>query len=124
MTTHTLDELKQEVSATATIDKDAHAQEIVEKVDASDAIDRAHKFNKMKAFADRHRNKARWSVFLMFIMGGMLSFQCLLLLMVGLGYWNFTPYPWLIQSLMVTNFAEIAALALVIVKALHDHYKD
>lgn len=78
----------------------------------------------MNAFRDHHLNKARWSSFVMYLMSGMIFFQCILVAKVGLGLWNFTPYPWLLQALMVTNFAEIAALAIVIVKALHDHHKN
>lgn len=124
MSGHTLEELIKEVSATAALDFDAHSQSVIERANATDAIDHAHKFNQMNAFRNHHVNKARWSVFVMYLMGGMITFQCVLLSTVGAGFWNFIQYPWLLQALMVTNFAEIAALAMVIIKALHDHHKN
>lgn len=124
MTGHTLDELTKEVLATAAVEQDSHLQSKAEKSNAADAIERAHRFNQMNAFKHHHDNKARWSVFVMYLMGGMIFFQCILLSKVGAGFWNFTQYPWLLQALMVTNFAEIAALAMVIIKALHDHHKN
>ena len=57
----------------------------------------------------------------MSIMGLMVVFQSALLTFVGLGWWDFTHYKWLVPILLVQNLAQIIGLAVFVVKSL---FKD
>lgn len=56
--------------------------------------------------------------------GGMILFQSGLLLLVGLGRLDFTPYDWLLPVLLVQNFGQIVGLALHAVRYLLSDISD
>lgn len=75
----------------------------------------------LKGLQDHYRHKGTWSIFLMIVLGGMISFQWLLLWMVGGGLWDFSAYQWLLPILLVQNLGQIIGLAFIVVKSL---FKD
>lgn len=105
------------------IELDAIEQEKFERTQLEREFDWQEKFARLQAFENHHRNKGKWSLFVMVIMAFMIGFQSLLLMLVGLDVWDFTKYEWLLPTLMVQNLAQVIALAVVIVKALHDAHK-
>lgn len=72
----------------------------------------------LKGLKDHYNHKGWWSFFLMFVMFGMISYQSILLGLVGGGVWNFSEYDWLLPLLLVQNLAQIVGLAVFVVKAL------
>lgn len=92
------------------------------KVD--DEITRQLSFAKLTAFTNHHESKKHWSLFMMATMAALVLFQMILLAKVGAGKWDFTAYEWLLPLLLVQNFAQIVGLALVVVKALFDNFKE
>lgn len=75
----------------------------------------------LQAVRDHYEHKKKWSWFLIATIGGMVAFQWLLLFCVGLGWWDFTKYEWLLPILLVQNLGQIIGLAFVVVKSL---FKD
>jgi hypothetical protein len=75
----------------------------------------------LKGLKDHYWHKAYWSWFLSGIMGFMVFFQSVLLCCVGLGWWDFSKYKWLLPVLLAQNLAQIVGLAVFVVKAL---FKD
>lgn len=75
----------------------------------------------LKGLQDHYWHKGNWSWFLMAIMAAMVIFQSFLLMMVGLGVWDFSKYEWLLPALLVQNLGQIIALAFVVVRSL---FKD
>lgn len=73
---------------------------------------------------DHYLHKGKWSKFLMRAIGGMILFQSGLLLLVGLGWLDFTPYDWLLPVLLVQNFGQIVGLALYAVRYLFSDISD
>lgn len=86
--------------------------------------DRELAFEKLKAFKNHHDSKKQWSDFMIEVMAILIGFQMLLLIMVGVGWWDFTKYDWLLPMLLVQNFAQIVGLALVVVRSLFDSFKE
>jgi hypothetical protein len=72
----------------------------------------------LRGLEDHYAQKGIWSYFLMFILGVMTVFQCVLLGMVGSGHWDFTQYDWLLPLLLVQNLAQIVGLSTFAVQAL------
>lgn len=129
----TIQELLKEVATTSTAGSDtggpdidtAEARQVVaQKADDNAALDRQLRYSKLKAFNDHHYNKGLWSKFIMWVMGGMIFFQSLLLMKVGTRQWDFSDYDYLLPILLVQNLAQIITLATIIVKALFDRHKD
>ena len=73
---------------------------------------------------DHYLHKGKWSRFLMRAIGGMILFQSGLLLLVGLGWLDFTPYDWLLPVLLVQNLGQIVGLALYAVRYLFSDISD
>lgn len=73
---------------------------------------------RLKGLQDHYWHKGAWSWFLMVLLVLMIGFQSFLLVMVGLGRWDFTKYEWLLPALLVQNLGQIIALAYVVVKSL------
>lgn len=129
----TIEELLKEVATTSNVgsvtvggDIDvAEARQVeAQKADDNAALDRQLRYSKLKAFNDHHYNKGLWSKFIMWVMGGMVFFQSMLLMKVGSGEWDFSNYDYLLPILLVQNLAQIITLAAIIVKALFDSHKD
>ncbi len=129
----TIQELLKEVATTSTAGSDAGGpdidaaearQVVAQKADDNAALDRQLRYSKLKAFNDHHYNKGLWSKFIMWVMGGMIFFQSLLLMKVGTRQWDFSDYDYLLPILLVQNLAQIITLAAIIVKALFDRHKD
>jgi len=129
----TIQELLKEVATTSTAGSDASGpdidaaearQVVAQKADDNAALDRQLRYSKLKAFNDHHYNKGLWSKFIMWVMGGMIFFQSLLLMKVGTRQWDFSDYDYLLPILLVQNLAQIITLAAIIVKALFDSHKD
>lgn len=99
-------------------------QEKIEKQEELAALARQMGYARLTAFQAHHHHKGRWSLFVMAAMAWMIGFQSLLLALVGTGLWDFTPYQWLLPSLLIQNLAQIITLAAIIVKALFDRHKD
>jgi hypothetical protein len=72
----------------------------------------------LRGLEDHYSHKKAWSYALMGLLGGMVCFQWALLVFVGLGYWDFTKYEWLLPILLVQNLGQIIGLAFVVVKSL------
>jgi len=77
----------------------------------------------LQGIRDHYRHKGRWSTFLMWVMAGMVIFQCVLLGLVGAGVWDFSQYEWLLPALLVQNLAQVIGLAVFVVKALFREIK-
>ena len=73
---------------------------------------------------DHYLHKGKWSRFLMRAIGGMILFQSGLLLLVGLGWLDFTPYDWLLPVLLVQNLGQVVGLALYAVRYLFSDISD
>ena len=70
-------------------------------------------------------HKGKWSKFLMRAIGGMILFQSgLHLLVVGLGWLEFTSYDWLLPVLLVQYLGQIVGLALYAVRYLFSDISD
>ncbi len=65
-----------------------------------------------------YTQKGKWSIFLMSAVGGMLLFQSILLVCVGLGWMSFENYEWLLPALLVQNLGQVIGLAVFAVKYL------
>lgn len=85
------------------------------------AVDAERAWTHLQGLQDHYIHKKNWSTFLMWVLGGMIVFQWLLLGYVGAGYWDFTQYQWLLPILLVQNLGQIIGLAFVVVKSL---FKD
>lgn len=129
----TIDELLKEVATTSNVSSDTAGIDVdisekrqvaAQKADDNAALDRQLRYSKLRAFNEHHRNKGLWSKFIMWVMGGMIFFQSLLLMKVGSGEWDFSNYDYLLPILLVQNLAQIITLAAIIVKALFDSHKD
>ncbi|OKP66788.1 hypothetical protein BTE77_31430 [Ensifer adhaerens] len=81
-------------------------------------------YAKLRAFQHHHDSKKAWSTFMIIVMAALIGFQMLLLAMVGFGWWDFTKYEWLLPVVLVQNFGQIVALAIIVVKALFDSFKE
>lgn len=88
--------------------------EDIERDFVKSEVDWAH----LKGLQDHYWHKGAWSWFLMGLLVLMIGFQSFLLVMVGLGFWDFTQYEWLLPALLVQNLGQIIALAYVVVKSL------
>lgn len=75
----------------------------------------------LSGLKDHYRQKARWSGFLICLMGFMVVFQSILLGLVGAEIWTFEKYKWLLPALLVQNLTQVVGLAVFVVKAL---FKD
>jgi hypothetical protein len=75
-------------------------------------------YTHLKALQDHYQHKSMWSYFIGSLMLFMVLFQSFLLFMVGIGEWSFEKYVWLLPALLVQNLAQIAGLALFVVRAL------
>lgn len=76
------------------------------------------KYAHLKGVQDHYKHKGGWSVFLMLAVGGMIVFQSILLVCVGLGVLDFTEYEWLLPALLVQNLGQVIGLAVYAVKYL------
>lgn len=85
------------------------------------AVDAERAWAHLQGLQDHYSHKKNWSTFLMLVLGGMIGFQWVLLGCVGMGYWDFTKYQWLLPILLVQNLGQIIGLAFVVVKSL---FKD
>lgn len=92
--------------------------------DSGDWVERELAYARLVAFQSHHGSKKQWSSFMIAAMAALIAFQMVLLSMVGFGWWDFTPYDWLLPILLVQNFAQIVGLAIVIVKALFSSFKE
>lgn len=81
-------------------------------------------FAKLVAFRSHHGSKRAWSRFMILVMAVLIGFQILLLVKVGQGEWDFTKYEWLLPVILVQNFGQIVALAVIVVRALFDSFKE
>ena len=64
------------------------------------------------------RHKSLWSSVLIFTIAWMVIFESILVWCVGVGWWDFTQYSWLIPTLMIQFLAQIVGLGLLVVKSL------
>lgn len=85
------------------------------------AVEGEREWTKLTALRDHFRHKGNWSWFLMGLMGFMVAFQSFLIVMVGIGWWDFTKYEWLLPTLMIQYLLQVAGLAFVAVRSL---FKD
>jgi len=72
----------------------------------------------LRGLKEHYGHKKYWSFFIMLLMAFMIGFQCWLLWKVGIGAWSFEKYAWLLPDLLVQNLAQVAGLAVFVVKAL------
>jgi len=72
----------------------------------------------LKGIQDHYKLKERWSNFLIGAIAAMLVFQSVLLMMVGLGKWDFSKYEWLLPALLVQNLAQVVGLSVWAVRYL------
>jgi len=72
----------------------------------------------LKGIQDHYKLKGRWSNFLIGAIAAMLVFQSVLLVMVGLGKWDFSKYEWLLPALLVQNLAQVVGLSVWAVRYL------
>lgn len=72
----------------------------------------------LKGTQDHYRHKGTWSWFLMGCVGGMIVFQSVLLVLVGLGQLDFSQYEWLLPALLIQNLGQVIGLAVYAVKFL------
>lgn len=121
----TIAELLREIrSGSNEVPTDEPEEEAPSEGDVSDEVSRQLSFARLKAFTDHHEGKKNWSVFMMAVLAGLITFQMLLLGLVGAGLWDFSKYEWLLPLLLVQNLAQIIGLVHVIVKALFDSFKE
>ncbi|EGJ19620.1 hypothetical protein RSWS8N_15709 [Cereibacter sphaeroides WS8N] len=71
--------------------------------------------------SDHYQHKKLWSWFLGLTLCGMITFQWMLLAMVGWHYWDFTQYQWLLPILLVQNLGQVIGLVFVVIRSL---FKD
>lgn len=77
----------------------------------------------LQGIRDHYHHKGKWSFFLMGLLSSMIIFQWLLLWMVGIKWWDFTEYEWLLPILLVQNLGQIIGLAFIVVKSLFREMK-
>ncbi len=65
-----------------------------------------------------YQHKGRWSKFLLVAIAGMISYQMVLLILVGINWLDFSDYDWLLLGLLVQNMAQIVGLSIYAVKNL------
>ena len=82
------------------------------------SVDAQVQYAHLKGIQDHYKHKGRWSNFLIGAIAAMLIFQSYLLVMVGLGKWDFTSYDWLLPALLVQNLAQVVGLSVWAVKYL------
>ncbi len=107
------------------IGKDTKAREVAEKEFEGEfdrqRIEAEREYTKLQGLRDHFRHKKHWSNFLMLIMGFMVCFQSLLIVCVGVDWWNFRDYEWLLPTLMIQYLLQIVGLATFVVRSL---FKD
>lgn len=84
----------------------------------STSSDAAQDYAKLVGLRDHFNHKRYWSWFLMGAMGIMITFQSVLITMVGTKMWDFTGYDWLLPTLMIQYLIQIVGLAVFVVKSL------
>lgn len=92
-----------------------------EEIFEETAINAERAWTHLKGLQDHYRLKGRWSTALMWLLGGMIFFQWVLIAFVGWGLWDFTQYQWLLPVLLVQNLGQIIGLAIIVVRSL---FKD
>ena len=65
-----------------------------------------------------YEHKGHWSKFLLGAIAGMILYQMILLILVGLDLLDFSDYNWLLPGLLVQNLAQIVTLSIYAVKSL------
>lgn len=111
----TVNELKNEIASSGNAGDN---QSIFESNFRSQSVAIQAEYAHLSGLIDHYEHKGKWSYFLMLLLTAMISFQCVLLGLVGLGIWDFTKYEWLLPALLVQNLGQIIALAYVVVKSL------
>lgn len=82
------------------------------------SVDGQLQYAHLGGIQDHYKHKGRWSNFLIGAIAAMLIFQSYLLVMVGLGKWDFSNYEWLLPALLVQNLAQVVGLSVWAVKYL------
>ncbi len=82
------------------------------------SVESQFKYAHLRGIKDHYKHKVRWSNFLILAIAAMLIFQSVLLVEVGIGYWDFTKYEWLLPALLVQNLAQVVGLSVWAVKYL------
>jgi hypothetical protein len=72
---------------------------------------------RLRGLKDHFGHKKLWSWFLMFVIGGMVIFQSVLIWKVGKGDLNFVSYAWLLPTVMIQYLAQIVGLAVFAVRS-------
>ena len=116
-------ELKSTVKTTSNLES-SERQERFEQEFTSASIDNEKRYTHVRGLGDHYKHKGYWSLFLMFIMLLMLTFQCVLLGLVGAKIWDYKEYTWLLPALLVQNLAQIVGLAVFVVKSLFKDVED
>ena len=118
-----VDELIAETSSATSEEVEARWKDELEFDESFEAtaIDVERSWTHLRGLQDHYRRRKNWSRFLILALFGMLTFQWVLLGMVGSGIWDFTKYEWLLPILLVQNLGQIIGLAFVVVRSL---FKD
>jgi hypothetical protein len=83
-----------------------------------DSMQRRQAFEHLQGLKDHYAEKKSWSGYLKWLLAGMIGAQWILLVCVGLGWWDFTQYQWLLPVLLVQNLGQVIGLAYVVVRSL------
>lgn len=84
-------------------------------------LDGEERWTKIRGLEAHFAHKSLWSGVLIVTIAWMVLFESILVACVGMGWWDFTKYSWLIPTLMIQFLAQIVGLGLLVVKSL---FKD
>jgi hypothetical protein len=113
------DELLADIAVSSISTDEAAANEVEFNRQFRDyAVESEFQYVHLQGVIEHYSQKADWSRFLMYAIGGMVVFQSLLLLFVGFGILDFTKYSWLLPALLVQNLGQVVGLAVWAVKYL------
>ncbi len=93
-------------------------QERFETRFARSAVANDEEYAHLFGIRDHYKQKRNWSRFLIWLVGGMIVFQSVLLWRVGTGALDFTQYTWLLPALLAQNFGQVIGLAIFAVRHL------
>jgi hypothetical protein len=85
------------------------------------SLDGAAKLAHLVGLKSHYQHKSYWSTCLLMLVIGLMVFQSVLIVFVGLNRMDFNNYQWLLPALLVQNLAQVVGLAVFVVRAL---FKD
>lgn len=74
----------------------------------------------LQGLTEYYSLRKRWSTFLCCLIGILITFHIVLTVFIGRGWFNFADYKVVLGIIVGENFAQIIALALIVVKFLFD----